>query len=67
MPIIKMTLKGAVVDISESPYSAVCCLEHHHVCAVARAQSCANHMQHIRHLSLATYCVSHGMIGQLNC
>ena len=31
---------------------------------VARTQSCANHMQHIECLSLATYLVPHGTKGQ---
>ena len=46
-----MALKGTVRDFVQSPHCAANCLRH---ALVSRAQSCANHVQHIERFSRAT-------------
>ena len=43
--IIIVAFKGVIRDVLQSPHSAANCLQHAR--SVTRAQSCANHVQHI--------------------
>ena len=52
--IIIIAFKGAIRDFLQSPHSTANCLQHVAYVQVARAQSCANHVQHIEPLSLAS-------------
>ena len=59
-----ITLKGAIRDccnLLTAPRAV-----YYTYAQMARAQSCANHLQHIKHLSRATCCVPCGARGQLN-
>ena len=62
--IITTTLKGAIRDL----YNLLTALwtVSNTLAQVARAQSCANHEQHIQHLSRATCRVPHDAQGQLS-
>ena len=64
MIIIVIAWKGASRDSLESPHYAANVSNTY--AQVARAQSCANHMQHIEHSSRVTCRVLHGMEGQLS-
>ena len=58
------TLKGSIrIIFLQSPHCAANCLQH--VRKVARAQPCANHVQHIQRSSRATCRVPRGTKGQL--
>ena len=64
---IMIAFKGAIWDFIQYPHSAANCLQHVRPVQVARAQPCANHVQHIERLSRASSCyVSLGTKGQLS-
>ena len=62
--ILIIALKGAVRDFLQSPHCAANCLQH--VRSFGRAQSCANHLQHLERLSRATCRVLRDTKGQLS-
>ena len=62
--IIMIAFKGAVRDFLQSSHCASNCL--HTYAQVAKAQSYANHVQHIERLSRATCRVPLGTKGQLS-
>ena len=64
MTIIIIVLKGAVRDFLQSSHCAANYLQHARSCA--RAQLCANHVQHTERLFRATCRVPRGPEGQLS-
>ena len=62
--IVEIALKGAVQDFYNL-FTALRTVSNMYA-QVVKAQSCANHMQHVERLSHATCDVPHGMKGQLS-